>query len=470
MDKETLSNYGWIVICTLVLAVMLALATPFGEFIRDGVWSTTNGLNDTLNKNMEIVGLNGSGDDEDILEGDVSSDNIEDVLGTVIGVRDGASIDHDRKLIAVPPRSNPIDYIVPLYGLQVEMSIGNSDRFIIGDIPNGTGAKLTVYSADKTKVVDEYELIVFGDVDRNGLVNGADTTKINQHLHGTELLTDVAFIAGDTNLDGVITEADVTVIFYHTTGLMYIPADILADKNGDYYPKYNIERDVVTLDAHTAVIDAPTITTIDQLLFKNMLKHRNSLTATLNFFDGTTQQLEFEKSTGEDDRVVWIGKMDKDANLSDTDNIQIGCNYTFDYSTFSAPYSDSQDLIIVNAIDELVNLKSITIDSTTITLERLKAGVVQDDLPICKNPENVKEVVLTFESYRQRKFELTSGSYNDLEKMDYFEIANQELVYYVEGHDYDNLLYITITETIDGVDVSTTYKFNEYVTELTRPW
>jgi hypothetical protein len=54
--------------------------------------------------------------------------------------------------------------------------------------------------------------------------------------------------------------------------------------------------------------------------------------------------------------------------------------------------------------------------------------------------------------------------------MDYFEIANQELVYYVEGHDYDNLLYITITETIDGVDVSTTYKFNEYVTELTRPW
>jgi hypothetical protein len=60
VDKETLSNYGWIVICTLVLAVMLALATPFGEFIRDGVWSTTNGLNDTLNKNMEIVGLSGS--------------------------------------------------------------------------------------------------------------------------------------------------------------------------------------------------------------------------------------------------------------------------------------------------------------------------------------------------------------------------------------------------------------------------
>ena len=64
MDKETLSNYGWIVICTLVLAVMIALATPFGEYVKDAVWSTTNGLNDTLNKNMEIAGLSGSSDDE----------------------------------------------------------------------------------------------------------------------------------------------------------------------------------------------------------------------------------------------------------------------------------------------------------------------------------------------------------------------------------------------------------------------
>ena len=71
MDKETLSNYGWIVICTLVLAVMIALATPFGEYIKDGVWSTTNGLNDTLNKNMEIAGLSGS-DSGDNSEPDTS--------------------------------------------------------------------------------------------------------------------------------------------------------------------------------------------------------------------------------------------------------------------------------------------------------------------------------------------------------------------------------------------------------------
>ena len=55
MDKETLSNYGWIVICTLVLAVMIALATPFGEYIKAGVESTVNGLYDVNNKAMDIV-------------------------------------------------------------------------------------------------------------------------------------------------------------------------------------------------------------------------------------------------------------------------------------------------------------------------------------------------------------------------------------------------------------------------------
>ena len=44
MDKETLSNYGWVVICVLVLVVMIALATPFGKFIADAVQNTTEAL------------------------------------------------------------------------------------------------------------------------------------------------------------------------------------------------------------------------------------------------------------------------------------------------------------------------------------------------------------------------------------------------------------------------------------------
>ena len=57
MDKQTLSNYGWIVICVLVLAVMIALATPFGTFVSDAVKSTTQGLFDVNQNALNSTGL-----------------------------------------------------------------------------------------------------------------------------------------------------------------------------------------------------------------------------------------------------------------------------------------------------------------------------------------------------------------------------------------------------------------------------
>ena len=55
MNKTTLSSYGFIVVCTLVLSVMIALATPFGEFIRNSVESTLNGFIDTNNQVIDVV-------------------------------------------------------------------------------------------------------------------------------------------------------------------------------------------------------------------------------------------------------------------------------------------------------------------------------------------------------------------------------------------------------------------------------
>ena len=62
MDKETLSNYGWIVICVLVLAVMIALATPFGDYISTAVKSTTQGLFDVNKNALNSTGLINVGD------------------------------------------------------------------------------------------------------------------------------------------------------------------------------------------------------------------------------------------------------------------------------------------------------------------------------------------------------------------------------------------------------------------------
>ena len=72
MDKETLSNYGWIVICVLVLAVMLAFAGPFGNFIADAVKSTTAGLFGVNQNALGAAGItiDGQGFDGTINGGD----------------------------------------------------------------------------------------------------------------------------------------------------------------------------------------------------------------------------------------------------------------------------------------------------------------------------------------------------------------------------------------------------------------
>ena len=59
MDKETLSNYGWIVIAVLVLVVMIALATPFGSFVSQAVQNTTKGLFDVNKTALDAAGVPG---------------------------------------------------------------------------------------------------------------------------------------------------------------------------------------------------------------------------------------------------------------------------------------------------------------------------------------------------------------------------------------------------------------------------
>lgn len=57
MDKETLSNYGWIVICVIVLAVIISFASPFGTFISTAIKSTTQGLFDTNSQVLDSVDI-----------------------------------------------------------------------------------------------------------------------------------------------------------------------------------------------------------------------------------------------------------------------------------------------------------------------------------------------------------------------------------------------------------------------------
>ena len=69
MDKETLSHYGWIVILVLILAVLLALASPFGNFIAEGFKATYVGFFQTGENALGII-IPGSETKEDEEQGD----------------------------------------------------------------------------------------------------------------------------------------------------------------------------------------------------------------------------------------------------------------------------------------------------------------------------------------------------------------------------------------------------------------
>lgn len=75
MDKETLSHYGWIVILTLILACLLAFATPFAGFIKVAIMNTVEGLVDATNKIVDSWSWNDDGDDSDEMPPDMCGHN-----------------------------------------------------------------------------------------------------------------------------------------------------------------------------------------------------------------------------------------------------------------------------------------------------------------------------------------------------------------------------------------------------------
>lgn len=76
---------------------------------------------------------------------------------------------------------------------------------------NGTGAKLEVIDTNGD-VAETYTLIVFGDVNGDGDVTGADYTVALNAAGGADIADEAADFAGDVNGDGSVTGADYTVI------------------------------------------------------------------------------------------------------------------------------------------------------------------------------------------------------------------------------------------------------------------
>lgn len=44
MDKETFANYGWLVVTVIVVALMIAFASPFGNHVIEEVKTLVGGF------------------------------------------------------------------------------------------------------------------------------------------------------------------------------------------------------------------------------------------------------------------------------------------------------------------------------------------------------------------------------------------------------------------------------------------
>lgn len=104
MDKETLSHYGWIVICILVLSIMIAMATPFGDYIGNTVKSTTQGLFDVQQKAMGTAGL------------EVMQQEFEDMFN---GGENGETLPPETPQNVLPVFNQPYRTVVTADGLEL---------------------------------------------------------------------------------------------------------------------------------------------------------------------------------------------------------------------------------------------------------------------------------------------------------------------------------------------------------------
>lgn len=68
MDKNTLSNYGWIIVTTIIIALMIVLATPFGSYIGDAFTSVVDGFSEKVAEGTNgAITVSGMGDEAEAI-------------------------------------------------------------------------------------------------------------------------------------------------------------------------------------------------------------------------------------------------------------------------------------------------------------------------------------------------------------------------------------------------------------------
>jgi len=133
--------------------------------------------------------------------------NENDVLALLKATKSGASIYGYQPGSTVSSLTKDVS---TKFSVTVTNALGN----VITDTANiGTGSKVIINSGDTTY---EYTVIIYGDLNGDGIINSADLLKMRQHLLETNKLSGVYEAAGNTTRDNTgINSADLLKMRQH---------------------------------------------------------------------------------------------------------------------------------------------------------------------------------------------------------------------------------------------------------------
>ena len=104
-----------------------------------------------------------------------------------------------------------------IYALTKEFKIYDSNGNPTSNTKFKTGDKLYIILNGKY-IANKYDVLVLGDINKDGYVNSGDLLKIRQHMLGTNVLSGLDFNAANLNFDGYVNSGDLLKIRQHMLG------------------------------------------------------------------------------------------------------------------------------------------------------------------------------------------------------------------------------------------------------------
>ena len=323
MDKQTLSNYGWLVIVTLILAVMLAFATPFGTYVGDGVVSVANGIVGTSNDATDKNNLSQSE-----IEWDTKTkfgieyknfkyyNNMNEVE---IAINEKNLTSGNNKLSNNSILVSTTESNIPVVRLLKDIIITEDVKFTEGIIFDLNGKTITMENIDGIRIVSESDNIVLTSKGNKGVINA--TNVMNPMFIKTPKNIDVENICINAVVDNIIS-TDNTRCF---TG---------GQSSADSATKNLNIRDCVF--ATNSITDTSTLllSNIENLNMKNVICESIESNFYLDIFlqyigNGTITNCKFKttKSTN-------LDKMNHISNVGIVKNCNISNNIVFNNCDF----------------------------------------------------------------------------------------------------------------------------------------